>query len=297
MNTWHTEQNDSDYSGQRFQLLQDQILCDIQSPYQRIKVFKHKKFGTVLTLDDCVQATTYDEFLYQEMLTYLPLCSVASPEDVLVVGGGDGGIVRELLKDARVKKITLVDIDEMVLDTCKKFIPSMGRYLDHDKVTIVIEDANTYVETCSKMFDVVIVDITDIDVTEKIFGHKFYTRFKEIVNDGGVVAFQTYSPYQANANLKCEIENLLCCCKMIGYGFAPVPSFPNGNIGILFGRITKDNEGEYKPLNKPVYRITSEMAGEMGLKCYYDEYHESCCVMPLGFRDWFRGVVIQDIKM
>jgi spermidine synthase len=288
---WHTEECEDDYPGQRFQLLQDELLCDLKSPYQSIKVFKHKMFGTVLALDGCVQATTYDEFLYQEMLTYLPLCSVLEPKKVLVVGGGDGGIVRELLKDSRVEDITLVDIDEQVLQVCKEYIPSMGKYLEHDKVSVIIGDAQEYIKYCSDKFDVVILDVTDYAICEEkdnqLLNKDFYAQLKNIMNDGGVVSYQAFSPYQNNNGLRIEIENMKGATDMIGYGFVPVPSFPNGMIAILFGRITKELGKNYESLNAPVYRISAAMAKEMGLRCYYDEYHVSSCTLPLEFKVWF----------
>ena len=288
---WHTEECDADYPGQRFQLLQDELLCDFESQYQNIKVFKHKKFGTVLALDGGVQATTYDEFLYQEMLAYLPLCSVLEPKKVLVVGGGDGGIVRELLKDSRVKEITLVDIDEQVMQVCKKHIPSMGKYLEEEKVSVIVGDAQEYIKSCNDKFDVVILDVTDYaicsDEENELLGKDFYTQLKEIVNDGGVVSYQAFSPYQNNDSLKIEIDNMKAAANMICYGVVPVPSFPNGNIAILFGRIMKEVGKQYECLDIPVYKISAMKAKEMGLRCYYDKYHVSCCTLPLEFSAWF----------
>ena len=289
--TWHVEECDTDYPGQQFQHLQEELLCDFQSPFQSIKVYKHKMFGTVLALDGCVQATTYDEFLYQEMLTYLPLCSVKEPKKVLVVGGGDGGIVRELLKDSRVEEITLVEIDEEVMQVCKEHLPSMGKYLENEKVSVIVGDAKEFVKSCTNKFDVVILDVTDYaissDEENQLLGKKFYSQLKEIINDGGVVSYQAFSPYQNNELLKMEIENMRAGAGSICYGSVPVPSFPNGMIGILFGRITKEKGKNYNPLDTPVHIISSEEAKEMGLRCYYDEYHISSCTLPLEFSSWF----------
>ena len=290
---WHLEQNDTHYPGQRFQLLQEKIVCERQSNFQSIKVFEHKKFGTVLTLDGCVQCTTFDEFLYQEMLTFLPLCSVSAPSNVLVIGGGDGGIVRELLKDSRVERITLVDIDEEVLNTSKEFIKSMGDSLDDGKVNILICDASVYVQSCSETFDVIIIDLVDDGEEDEspmnfdIFGKEFYGKLRELIKDGGVLAQQTYSPYSNDKLLAAEVELFRCAADQLCYGFVPVPSFPNGNIGILFGRVVKDGETTGTQLRTPSYVITADRAKEMNLRCYYDEFHESCCTLPLAFRDWF----------
>ena len=287
---WHTEECDADYPGQRFQLLQDEVVCDFKSQYQAIKVFTHKQFGTVLSLDGCVQATTYDEFLYQEMLTYLPLCSVLEPEKVLVIGGGDGGIVRELLKDSRVREIILVDIDEQVMKVCKEHIPSMGKYLEDERVSVIIGDAKEYIKTCDITFDVVVIDVTDYaicsDEENQLLGKAFFTQLREIIKDGGVVSYQAFCPYQNNDALKVEIENIKAATKMICYGVVPVPSFPNGNIGILFGRMTKESGKNYEQLDVPVYKISAVKAKEMGLRCYYEKYHISCCTLPLEFSAW-----------
>ena len=289
---WHVEECDVDYPGQRFLMLQEEVLCDIQSEFQNIKVFKHKKFNTVLALDGCVQVTTYDEFLYQEMLTYLPLCSVSEPIKVLVVGGGDGGIVRELLKDSRVEEIILVEIDKKVMEVCKKHIPSMGQYLDYKKVKVIVGDAKEYIKTCDDKFDVVILDVTDYAISDsdeenQLLGKDFYSQLKQIMNDGGVISYQAFSPYQNNDLLKTEIENMRAGAGMICYGYVPVPSFPNGMIGILFGRITKEIDKTYKRLDIPVFKISPKKAKDMGLRCYYDRYHESSCTLPLEFCSWF----------
>ena len=289
--TWHVEECDDDYPGQRFQHLQEELLCEFQSPFQSIKVYKHKMFGTVLALDGCVQATTYDEFLYQEMLTYLPLCSVKDPKKVLVVGGGDGGIVRELLKDDRVEEITLVEIDEKVMQVCKEHLPFMGKYLENEKVSVIVGDAKEFIKSCTNKFDVVILDVTDYaissDEENQLLGKEFYSQLKEIMNDNGVVSYQAFSPYQNNDFLKTEIENMRAGAGLICYGSVPVPSFPNGMIGILFGRITKEKGKVYDPLDTPSYRISSEEAKKMGLRCYYDKYHVSSCTLPLEFSSWF----------
>lgn len=294
--SWHTECCEADYPGQRFQLLEEEVLCSTKSSFQEIRVFKHKKFGTVLSLDKCIQATTYDEFLYQEMLTYLPLCSVSEVKNVLVIGGGDGGVVRELLKDSRVEKITLVDIDKGVMDVCKQYIPSMGKYLDDERVTVVVGDAKDFIKTCGDdEFDIIILDVTDYAIVEgeednQLLDKEFYTNLRNAMKDGGVVSYQAFSPYQNNGSLRVEIENMKSAANTICYGYVPVPSFPNGNIGILYGRIIKDLTKEHPALGCPVYRISPQKAKEMGLRCYYDKYHVASCSLPLEFSEWFQEV-------
>jgi len=264
----------------------------------------------VLTLDDCVQGTSYDEFLYQEMLTFCALASVADRQklEVLVVGGGDGGVAREALKDDRVGCVTVVDIDEEVTRTSQKFFPSMGNAFKDQRVNLVIGDAVEYIDKCTatqKKFDVIIIDLTDVALTadddtngaERTLNKTTYTKMRNITHHGSIIAEQTYYPYSNNELLKAEMALFQHAVDQIGYATVPVPSFPNGGIGIAFGRVLFHNDSNtqesssyynHKDLRIPLYRIDAQRAQQMGLNCYYDKYHEAACVLPLQMELWFQ---------
>ena len=199
-----------------------------------------------------------------------------------------------MLRDERVDQVVLVDIDKEVLSVCKKFMPSMSTSLDDPRVEVCIQDATKYVKETPERFDVVILDLTDNGLDDemetKIFGEEFYMNLRKIILDNGVIAQQTYSPYSCNEKLAFEVKVFKNTANKVCYGFVPVPSFPNGNIGILFGRVCKGIDDVYCNLDSPIHLINKKKAVDMGLKCYYNQFHESCCVLPLYFTNWFHSL-------
>ena len=290
---WHTEEDETEYPGQRFQLEENELIYETKSQYQTIRVFDHVKFGRVLSLDGCVQGSTFDEFLYQEMLTYLPLCSTEDVSKVLVLGGGDGGVAREAVKDPRVKSVVVVDIDEKVVETCRKFIPSMAASFDNPKVTLVIENAKTYLKNQpDNSFNAVILDLTDSPAREEDSEPAFINSdlmrdIRRVLVDGGVLSQQDFAPYSNNILLAKSVGVFKAATTNICYGSVPVPCFPNGAIGICFGRVWKNGQ-DHIDLSCPVWKISEDCAVKMGLRCYYDVYHTASCTLPLDFKIWWR---------
>jgi spermidine synthase len=145
-----------------------------QSNYQHIEVFETKYFGKLLRLDGIIQMTEFDEANYHEMIAHVPLNCHESPESVLVVGGGDGGAVREILKHENVKKVDLVEIDEQVINTSKKFFPDVSKSLDDPRLSIINEEGAKYARFCDAFYDVIIIDSTDpFSVGQSLFKEIF----------------------------------------------------------------------------------------------------------------------------
>ncbi len=140
---WCMEEN---ASAARFGVRWDKLLHEEQSDYQSIKVFQSAKFGRFLTLDDCMMLTERDEFVYHEMLTHIPLCSIREPKSVLVIGGGDMGIIREVLKHDSIERAVLCEIDERVTRVCEDYFPWVKETIADPRVELVFDDGVKYIE-------------------------------------------------------------------------------------------------------------------------------------------------------
>ena len=151
------------------------ILFSGRSQYQQVEVIQTVDHGRMLVLDGSVMFTERDEFIYHEMIAHVPLFVHPEPKNVLVVGGGDGGTVREILKHRSVERVVMVEIDPMVVEACRKHIPSVSSALDDPRLELCIEDAVRYVAASKDTFDIAIVDSTDpVGPGVELFGRDFY---------------------------------------------------------------------------------------------------------------------------
>lgn len=163
------------------------VLYSGKSPFQEIRVFENPFFGKVLTLDGVVQITERDEFFYHEMLTHVVLKSLPNPRRVIVIGGGDGGTVREVLRHKTVEKVYFIEIDREVIDVSRKFFPSVACCVDDKRVEIRCMDGAEFVRGRKADIDAVIVDSTDIvGFAKSLFSKKFFRSIKECLTDEGM---------------------------------------------------------------------------------------------------------------
>lgn len=182
------------YKGQAFQGFHyDEILFEAQTPFQSIKVFQAPFLGRVLVLDGVVQTTEADEFIYHEMLVHVPMLSVPEPRRVMVVGGGDGGCLREVLKHP-IERVDLVEIDIEVINASRAYLPTLndnGRAFDDPRVRLVIEDAFKYMKEHTGEYDVIIVDSTDpIGMAEALYSDEFYGLCRDSLSPAGALSAQ-----------------------------------------------------------------------------------------------------------
>jgi spermidine synthase len=169
-----------------------------RSAYQSIAVHETAGHGRLLTIDDMVMLTELDEFVYHELLTHVPLCVHPRPREVLVVGGGDGGTVREVLEHDSVERVVLCEIDERVTRVCQAHIPSLARALDDPRVELVFADATTYVADQRGRFDAILIDSTEpIGPAAALFGEAFFRDLRAALRPGGVISSQAESPFYA----------------------------------------------------------------------------------------------------
>ena len=180
------------------------LLYSKQSEFQKVEVFEtESSLGRVLTLDNLMMTTEGDEFHYHEMISHVPMMHHPNPKTVLVIGGGDGGTIREVLKHETVEKAVLCEIDGLVIEACKEHLPTIACELDNPKCEILVEDAIEYIKDKVDMFDVVLIDSTDpMGPGEGLFTEEFYTNVKRSLKKGGIVAAQSESPFVNKEEIK-----------------------------------------------------------------------------------------------
>ena len=214
----------------------DEILFEGPTRHQKIAVYRNNEFGRFLVLDGEIQATENDEFMYHEPVAHVPLLSHANPQSVLIVGGGDGGILREVTRHKNVTKIDMVEIDSEVVELSKKLLPFLnndGKVFDDSRVTLTIADAAEYIKTCTAKYDVIIVDSTDPTGPAKpLFGAEFFANCEKALNAGGIMVTQNGTLSNKKS------ENLEAITKMRQNGLdascflTTVPSYYGGAVVI-----------------------------------------------------------------
>ena len=243
-----------------------------KSEFQQVDIFKSKTLGNVLTLDGLMMTTVEDEFFYHEMIAHIPLCSHKNPENVLVIGGGDGGTVREVLKHPSVKNVDLCEIDALVIEASKMFLPSIAGKLDDKRVNIYVEDAIEFIKTKKNCYDVVLVDSTDpMGPGVGLFTEEFYTNVKESLKKGGIVTPQSESPF-ANKN---EMKNMYILLKKVFKTVlpycGPIPTYPGGYWSWAF--CSDDNDNTIKDIKR------AELI-EKDAKLYNTKLHNAVFAVP-----------------
>ena len=250
----------------------EEHLLSKKSEYQRIDVFKTKTCGVMLVLDGIIQATELDEFAYQEMLTHIPMFAHPNPEKVLVIGGGDGGILREIGRHECVKEIDICEIDEEVIAASKKYLPSMACGFDDPRVNLHIADGSVFIKDRQKYYDVIIVDSSDpIGPGEALFTHSFYEGMKTALDDKGIIATQGESFFLHGETVKSLMGVARKLFTHSAYAYMLVPTYPGGNIGTVVGSMGRDPR---TPVRKP-----SE-AFQKQLRYYNPEIHQASFVLP-----------------
>lgn len=180
----------------RFGVRLTERLFDGQSDFQRVEVFETAFFGRALALDGYFMTSEGDEFLYHEMLVHVPLMMAPAVQDVLVIGGGDGGTVREVLRYPGVRRVTMVEIDPLVIEVSKRYLAKIGTAWDDPRLEVRVGDGIRFVrDAADGAFDVVLLDGTDpVGPAEGLFNESFYRDVKRVLRPEGVFALQSESP-------------------------------------------------------------------------------------------------------
>ena len=249
-----------------------------QTEYQDLAIVDSYFFGRMLLLDGIVQTTINDEYVYHEMISHIPLFTHPNPKKVLIVGGGDGGAIREVLKHPTVKKAVLCEIDRCVVEECKKFLPEISCALDDPKCEIFIGDGIKYVHEHKNEFDVIIVDSTDpFGAAEGLFGGSFYKELSECLTDDGIFVAQTETPFYLPEVVKKVFNDAKAVFPLTKLFMAAIPTYTGGYWSFTLG--SKKYDPEEADLSKDI---------ELDTKYYTKKIHKASFVLPKYVEDLIR---------
>ena len=200
-----------------------------KTKYQDLLIADTYEYGRALMLDGAFQLTEREEFCYSEMMAHVPLCSNKDPKQVLIIGGGDGAILREVLKHECVEKCTLIDIDERVIECSKKYLPKIGYELENPRADIKCMDALEFIKNTDKKFDVIITDSTDpVDFAAGLFRSEFYSQVKNLLTPNGMFSELTESPFTDTKLMRQAISEMRKIFPIVKMYWGTVPIYPSG---------------------------------------------------------------------
>ena len=270
--------------GVKLSIKVDKQLHSEQSDFQRIDVFQSEEFGRFLTLDGYMMLTERDEFIYHEMITHVPMAVNPEIKNVLVIGAGDGGAVRELCRYKSIEKIDLVEIDERVVEVCKEYLPQTACCFGDPRLNIYYQDGLKFVRRCENEYDLIIVDSTDpFGPGEGLFTKEFYGNCYKALTEKGIMVNQCESPFYGEDRIAMQRAH-----KRIVESFpisrvyqAHIPTYPSGHW--LFGFASKklhpvrdyDGKGWQKLDIKTQYYNPQLHIGAFALPNYVQELLEN----------------------
>jgi len=231
--TWF---NETLYSGFRQSHEIKKVLFEGKSKYQKIRVFETGRFGRMLALDGVVQCTEGDEFVYHEMLTHLPILAHGKVQSVLIVGGGDGGILEEVLKHKSIRQVTMVEIDGMVIDVAKKYLPKIcGKAFADKRTRLVVGDGAAWVAETDERYDLVIVDRPDpVGPATVLFSKAFYDNCRRVMKPGAILVAQNGVPHMQGPELTDAIRLFQKIWAHSGTYLAVVPTYVCGFMSMTW---------------------------------------------------------------
>ena len=264
-----------DSYGQEFSV--DKVYFENKTDHQHLIIFENAKFGRVMALDGIIQTTEADEFIYHEMLTHVPLLAHGNVKRVLIIGGGDGGMLREVCKHASIEHITQVEIDDQVVEMCKEFLPkhSAGAY-DDPRVNIVIDDGANFVRTCTEKFDVIISDSTDpIGPGDVLFTSDFYENCKNCLAEDGILVTQNGVAFMQLDEVTTTAKRLKPYFSDQSFYCAAVPTYIGGVMTFAWATDNKT----YRTLNDNVIKQRFNTA-DITCRYYNPAIHAASFALP-----------------
>ncbi len=282
MDLWFSEYHTENV---RLSIRVDEQLYSGQSEFQRIDVFSSPEFGRFLVLDGFLMLTERDEFIYHEMMAHVPMAAHPNVRDVLLIGAGDGGVARELLRYKNVERIDLVEIDEQVVSVCKEFLPFTAGSLSDERVKLHFEDGMRFVRRATDCYDLIVVDSTDpFGPGEGLFTKEFYGNCYKALRHDGVMVNQHESPFYPGDAIAVQRAH-----KRIVQSFAlsmvyqaHIPTYPSGHW--LFGFSTK----KYHPLRD--FRGREWKALGIKTRYYNTQLHVGAFALPNYVEDLLKDV-------
>ncbi len=245
-----------------------------ETPFQQLAVLDTYQYGRMLVLDGAVQTTEGDEFIYHEMITHVPLTAHPRPQEVLVIGGGDGGTVREILKHPEVKRVCLVEIDDRVVTAARRFLPDLSRALDDPRAEVIIADGAEHVRAMRGRWDVIIVDSTDpVGPAVKLFQPEFYRSVHDALIPEGLFVTQSKSPF-FDWQLIREVLGVVRSFFPVALLYtAAIPTYPSGLWSFVLG----------SKIHHPL-EFHKSRAEKLETRYYSPEIHQAAFVLPRQIR-------------
>lgn len=277
---WFYEMSDEHFPGQALALKVKQVLYQSKSEFQNILVFESTNHGVCLVLDGIIQCSERDEFAYQEMIAHIPLYCHANPKKVLVIGGGDGGVVREVVKHDKVESVTMVEIDKTVIELAKKYLPGMSCAMDHPKLKLNLCDGFKFLKEASMLsnddkYDVIITDSSDPDgPAEAFFQKEYFELLQNALKPDGIVIAQASENVWLDINYLASLRktaNEVFTNTMISY--TTVPTYTSGQLGLIV--CTNSNDYDLTtPQRQP------SVSEQNQLRYYNSQIHSASFVLP-----------------
>lgn len=259
--------------GQNFEITQ--MIHQERTDFWDLVIFDTPLFGRVLAIDGAIQTTEKDEAIYHEMLVHPALMSLEKPSSVLIVGGGDGGTLREVLRHNDVEKIVLVEIDRRVMDLTKEYMPTLpGNAFSDPRVNIVIQDAAVYMKETEDLFDVILCDSCDpIGASAVLFTEGFYGDCKKRLKPGGILVNQNGVPFLQKEEFQDSFKNRKANFEYVTFYMAAVPTYTGGAMAFGWASDEKHNIS-LGTLKKKMAKVSGEMF------YYTPQIHKASFAMP-----------------
>jgi spermidine synthase len=250
-----------------------------QTDFQKLDMIETEQFGTMLVLDGMVMTTDVDEFVYHEMVTHVPLFTHPNPKKVLVVGGGDGGAIREVLKHPSVEKAVLVEIDGKVIEYSKKYLPNIAGELDNPRVEVQVDDGFMHIHNHKNAYDVIMVDSTEpVGPAAKLFEKGFYQGIYDALTEDGIFVAQSDNPWFHGDLIKKVFADVKDIFPITRLYTCNIPTYPSGMWTFTLGS-KKHDPVQVDPANIP----------DIETKYYTPELHRAAFVLPRFVQDLTEG--------
>jgi len=274
---WLHEKNTEGY-GVKWRI--SEILHTEHTTFQELAVVDTLEWGRALLLDGAIQITEKDEFIYHEMISHIAMNSHPSPTRALIIGGGDGGVLRELCRHQRLKAVDMVEIDGRVVENSKRFFPEVASSLGDPRLKLYVEDGLEFVKNTKEKYDVVIVDSCDpVGPAVELFSEGFYRDLFAILKDDGMAVVQSESPVFYQETFISIQRNMAAVFPKVSVYLAPVPTYVSGPWSFTVG------SKKFNPAN-----LVESREDFKELKYYDEEIHRNAFALPRFIRDLSKAV-------
>ncbi len=253
------------------------MLHEETSPYQKIQVAESEQYGRMLILDGVFQTSVKDEWTYHEMVSHVPLMVHPHPERVLIIGGGDGGVAREVCRHESVKQVDLCEIDERVIELSKEYFPTISKVLldQPEKLHVHVGDGIAFAKSVKNFYDVIIIDCSDpIGPGEGLFTREFYQSAKEALREDGLIVQQTESPIVQQKIVHDVFEAMGDVFPIVRMYFSHVPIYPECMHSFMIG------SKKWDPLTVEIHREAPQP-----MRYYNKDIQKSCFALPNFIKD------------